>query len=172
MRIYPCDYQKLRKTIRDGDIVGVAGVTWFARLTAILQKIAYPQSRNTDISHVGIAGWHGDKLFLLEMDGRWNVARPLSQHIEKANFIEVKVSPCGSNAMMSCFSKMMNEAVHYEQVEILQIGLRLLLKVKAKDVKAGEVCSTFATKWLQKSGWKPPEEFPSLPSPSEVIDAL
>lgn len=166
------NYREARLNIRTGDVLGVRGRGAFAWLTRSAQRIGGLRDRS-GITHVGIAWWMKGRLYSVEMDGRHNVLRPLSQHIADGCRVDVYRCPVAAAAMPAQFDRAMRAPIRYGLTDLVKIALRLIFGRKTgNDDKRDMVCSTFASQWLQWAGWPPPTGFPDMPSPGELCRAL
>ena len=164
-------YEDARNQIKTGDVLGVRGRGFFSLVTRTVQRLG-GLSNLSGITHVGVAWWVEGRLYSVEMDGRHNVLRPLSQHI--ADGCGVDVYPCPvADAMPAEFDRATANPIKYSLLDLLKIGLRLIFGGKTGSDGDGEmVCSTFASRWLQWASWPPPTGFPDMPSPAELCRAL
>ena len=168
------DYPTARNQINTGDVLAIHGRTVLARLTHLAQSIAGLKDR-ASVSHMGVAWWVEGRLYSVEMDGRHNVLRPLSQHI--ADGCAVDVYPCPvPGAMAAQFDRATASPIKYSIPDLVRIGARLVFGGGSQPAQADSetemVCSTFVARWLQWAGWVPPPGLPNMPSPGEVCLAL
>ena len=167
------EYAQIRSQIKTGDIIAIHGRGLFPTLIRAVQKIS-GLGDLASITHVGVAWWIEGRLYIVEMDGLYNVLRPLSHHIQKREKISIFLCPVPVHAMVAQFESVTMKMFVYGLSDLVKIGLRMLFKYSnAKDRdERNLVCSTFVSRWLQQAGWKIPEQFPSMPSPAEVCRAL
>jgi hypothetical protein len=164
-------YEDIRSQIETGDLLGVRGLGAFPWLTRNVQRLGGLRDLS-GITHVGVAWWVEGRLYLVEMDGRHNVLRPLSQHIASGCGVDVYRCPV-AKAMPAEFDRATANPIKYSLLDLLKIGLRLIFGSKTGSDGDGEmVCSTFAARWLQWANWPPPMGFPDMPSPGELCRAL
>ena len=153
-------------------MLGVRGRGAFPWLTRNVQRIG-GLGDQSGITHVGVAWWVEGRLYSVEMDGRHNVLRPLSQHVAEGSSVTVFRSPVTQDAMQAQYDRATSEPIQYDYLDLLRIGLRLLLRTSTgTDGNSEMVCSTFASRWLQWASWPPPTGFPDMPSPGELCRAL
>ena len=165
------NYEEVRERIQTGDVLGVRGRGAFPWLTRLVQRIG-GLGGQSGITHVGVAWWVEGRLYSVEMDGRHNVLRPLSQHVADGCGVEVYRCPV-VEAMPAQFDRATANPIKYSMPDLAKIGLRLILGGKTGSDDDGDmVCSTFAARWLQWAGWLPPAGFPDMPSPGELCRAL
>jgi hypothetical protein len=166
------NYNDIRLDIKSGDIIAIHGKTLFARITNLVQYLGGMQKEST-ISHVGVAWWLEDRLYSVEMDGKHNVLRPLSQYVNDKIKIDIYKCPVDIDILKSNFPKATSDSISYGHWMNVQIGLRLLFRIKSKNNSNSTlVCSTFVSRWLQWSGWNPPKCYPNMPCPAELCRAL
>lgn len=164
-------YEEIRRQIQTGDVLGVRGRGTFPLVTYFVQKLG-GLGDLSGISHIGLAWWVEGRLYSVEMDGRHNVLRPLSQHIADGCVVDVYLCPVRAT-MPAEFDRATANPINYSLLDLLKIGMRLLFGSKTgEDDDADMVCSTFAARWLQRAGWPPPTGFPEMPSPGELCQAL
>jgi hypothetical protein len=164
-------YEDIRGQIKTGDVLGVRGHGAFPLLTTIVQRLG-GLGNSSSITHVGVAWWVEGRLYSVEMDGRHNVLRPLSQHIADGCEVDVYACPV-RETMPSEFDRATANPINYSVFDLVKIGMRLMFgSHTGRDNDADMVCSTFASRWLQRAGWPPPAGFPEMPSPGELCRAL
>ena len=138
-------YDEARSLIKSGDVLSFELKTTGAFFIRLGQKIAKLSDYKT--THSAIAWWLGGRLYVLEMDGKYNVLRPFSQY----QGLSIHVSrPSTKTEMVKYYEEFTAKAIHYSAKEIIRIGLRLITSDKAFDVddKSEEVCSTWVNDWL------------------------
>lgn len=158
-------YIEARDLIQSGDIIGIEGRTRASGLTRLVQKLGGLEE-DANCTHLAIAWWLEGRLYLVEMDGKYNVLRPLSQY--KTNIRWWKC-PADKEAMRFYFDAMTQDLVHYSMLDNISIGLRLLFGINPKD-SSGENCSDFVVRWLALSGFD--MCLPYNVSPAEVSKSL
>lgn len=165
------NYEEVRSQINTGDVLGVRGHGAFPWLIRIFQRLG-GLGGLSPITHIGLAWWVEGRLYSVEMDGRHNVLRPLSQHLAAGYDVDVYRCPVAT-AMPAQFDRATATPIEYSFVDIVKIGLRLSVGRKTGSEDDREmVCSTFAARWMQWAGWHPPRGFPDMPSPGELCRAL
>ncbi len=165
-------YDQIRDQIADGDVLGVSCKGLFWSLVKVVQRAA-GLGRYAQITHVGVAWWVNGRLYSVEMDGRHNVLRPVSQHIAEGSAVTVFRVPVPSASMEAQFDRATSAPIEYDYLDILRIGVRLLFRADTGPDGNGEmVCSPFVARWMQWAGWPPPRGFPDMPSPGELCRAL
>lgn len=165
------NYEEVRERIQTGDVLGVRGRGAFPWLTRSVQRIG-GLGDLSGVTHVGVAWWVEGRLYSVEMDGRHNVLRPLSQHVADGCGVDVYRCPVVV-ALPAHFDRATANPIKYSLLDLLKIGMRLVFGSKTGRDGDGEmVCSTFASRWLQWAGWPPPTGFPDMPSPGELCRAL
>lgn len=166
------DYRTARRLIQSGDILGVRGNNVMAKFTRLAQRIAGFDDA-ASITHCGVAWWDDGRLYSAEMDGKHNVLRPLSQHIDAGCAVDVFACPVAPSAVATQFDHAMSEPIAYGLLDLLRIGLRLVFGVPTGGEGDNDlVCSTFAARWLAWAGWFAPSDLPTMPSPAELCAAL
>lgn len=164
-------YADARQRIRSGDLLGIHGRGTFPRVTHIVQFLG-GLGMLSGITHIGVAWWFDGRLYSVEMDGRHNVLRPLSQHIADGCGVDVYRCPV-PDTMPAEFDRATANPIKYSLLDLLKIGVRLIFGGKTgRDDERDMVCSTFASRWLQWAGWLSPQAFPEMPSPGELCRAL
>lgn len=164
-------YEEVREQIKTGDVLGVRGRGFFSLITRTVQRLGGLRDQS-GITHVGVAWWVEGRLYSVEMDGRHNVLRPLSQHVADGCGVDVYRCPVVV-AMPAQFDRATANPIKYSLLDLLKIGLRLIFGSKTgSDGDSDMVCSTFAARWLQWASWPPPTGFPDMPSPGELCRAL
>lgn len=161
------NYLEARGSIQTGDIIGVEGGTRFSKIIKLIQRLG-KQGEDSSVTHVGIAWWLDGRLYIVEMDGKCNVLRPLSQHAQVAP-IRIWKCPVDRLRLMSEFSYWTSSTIHYSIPDLFKIGLRLLFGGRRSEDDE-LVCSSFVAAWLKSCGWNKLEI--NMPSPSEVSKAL
>jgi hypothetical protein len=165
------DYAAARIKINTGDVLAIRGRTAFAHLTALVQRLGGLGDLSS-VSHMGIAWWVEGRLYSVEMDGRHNVLRPLSQHIAEGCGVDVYRCPV-PEAMAAQFDRATASPIQYSFADLIRIGARLIFGGKTgSDGDGAMVCSTFAARWLQWAQWVPPPGLAAMPSPGELCQAL
>lgn len=160
-------YSDIRESIRTGDVIGVEGISFGASITRAVQKLGR-QGDASNITHIAIAYWIGGRLFVMEMDGKYNVLRPLSQHAQECK-LHIYDCPSDRELVEGLFDKYMSATIHYSQLDNIKTGLRLLFNLKQKDTDSSTNCSIFGYDLLVDAGW-----YVRLnkPSPSEMCNIL
>lgn len=164
-------YEDARNQIKTGDVLGVRGRGAFSLVTRTVQRLGGLRNLS-GITHVGVAWWVEGRLYSVEMDGRHNVLRPLSQHIADGCGVDVYRCPV-PDTMPAEFDRATANPIKYSLLDLLKIGARLIFGGKTGSDDEGDmVCSTFASRWLQWANWLPPPGLPAMPSPGELCRAL
>jgi hypothetical protein len=165
-------YDDIRLEIKSGDIVVVHGKTLFAKLTHFVQYLGGMKSHSS-ISHIAVAWWLEDRLYCVEMDGKHNVLRPLSQYTKKELQIDIYKCPVPLDNLKNNFTLATEDYIAYDYWMNIQIGLRLLFNIKSKNKDNTSLnCSLFVARWLQWSGWQTSKKFQKLPCPAEIAIEL
>ena len=163
------NYSEVRDQIADGDLLfcSISGGFW--SLVKLAQKI-HGLKELSDICHVGVAKWAGNRLYITEMDGAGNALIPLSQRVEAGNKIMVVRTPYPVDSQ---FDTETRNAIGYSLWDLVKIGARLVFGGgSGKDAQGHAVCSSYVSNWLQSVGWIPPKGFAGVPSPAELAKAL
>lgn len=165
-------YSDVRHQIESGDVLAVHGHGLFPAVIRIIQRLSGAGAL-AGITHVGIAMWLQGRLYSVEMDGRYNVLRPVSQHIKAGFRVDVYRCPVEYSAILAQFNRAISSPIHYDFIDLLDIGLRMLLRLRSTNAGDGElVCSTYIARWLQWAEWKVSTCFPAKPGPAEVCGEL
>lgn len=162
-------YLEVRDQIADGDILfcSISGGFW--NLVKLAQKI-HGLADLSDVCHVGVAKWAGNRLYITEMDGANDALIPLSQRVDAGNKIRVVRT---SYPVDSIFEQQTKDAIGYSLWDLVKIGARLVFGGgSGKDAQGHAVCSSYVSNWLQAVGWIPPSNFPGVPSPAELAKTL
>lgn len=161
------DYKTIRPQLRDGDLVAVNTGN---RLTQWAQR-TFGGGRFASITHVGVLVWRGDRLHVAEMDGRYNVERPLSHYINNRQLVGIFRTPSDRTTMVQSIDRAMQSAIHYDNADFGRIGLRLLTGFKLRDDAKRMVCSQFVTRIYCAAGLSlfDPDD---MLTPSEVCAAM
>jgi hypothetical protein len=160
-------YSDIRSEIKTGDIVGIEGTSFASSITRFVQKLGR-QGKQSNITHIAIAYWIGENLFVLEMDGKYNVIRPLSVHAT-ATKVHIWECPVDRKTIEGLFNKYMSKTIHYSMLDNFKTGLRLIFGIKQKDTDSSTNCSIFAFDVLRDCGFNSQL---STPSPSELAIEL
>lgn len=164
-------YSEVREDISTGDVIGVEGRNLFSKFTKFAQSFN-EHCDNPKITHAGMAYWIENRLFIVEMDGKHNVLRPLSQYILEGDVVHI-YRPEIVTQVEDHFDLATTNPIKYDLIELIQIGYRLIFGGKGPKRLDGElVCSSYVANWLKLCGWKTPEWFPSQPSPAELCTAV
>lgn len=156
-------YSEARQHIQTGDVLGVRSNTPLSFFTRLVQ---FRMGELKGITHIGIAWWIEGRLYSVEMDGRHNVLRPLSQHFAQGFAVDVFHNPV-RDSMAAQFDRATAAPITYNLWDLIRIGLRLVFGGHTgTDKDSSMVCSTFAARWMQWAGWK--HGLPELPSPAEL----
>ena len=166
-------YAEIRQQINSGDVLGVRGKGFFPSITRNVQRLGRLGAQS-GITHAGVAWWVEGRLYSVEMDGKHNVLRPVSQYISSSGFgVDIYRCPVQFEQMRDNYDKATALPIKYDLLDLARIGSRLLLGTSTgQDNDTQLVCSTFASRWLQWSGWQTPPGFPDMPSPAELCQAL
>lgn len=167
------NYNDVRLQIKSGDIIAIHGKTLFAKITYLVQFLGGLKSKSS-ITHVAVAWWLEDRLYCVEMDGKHNVLRPLSQYINSKCIVDIYKCPVLLKDLKLNFCKATSNSIAYGYWCNIKIGVRLIFNIKTQSTNdiTVLVCSTFVAKWLQWSNWNTPKDFPNMPSPAELCKAL
>lgn len=165
-------YDQARERIQSGDVLCVYGRGFFAAVIRFVQRLA-GLGDLSGVVHCGVAWWLDGRLYSVEMDGKHNVLRPVSQYVGNRCRIDVYACPVGRDAMYAHFADATQRALIYSAINNIRIGARLLFGIgRGHGERYEAVCSTLVSRWLQLAGWIPPVGFPDMPSPAEVARAL
>jgi hypothetical protein len=162
------EYLDARRLIQSGDVVGVEGNSFGASITRTVQRLAgFGECAKT--THVAMAWWLEGRLYLVEMDGKYNVLRPMSQY--RVPMTLFKCPEENRAAVKDLFSAMTQDLIHYSMIQNVLTGLRILKRSKKEISDAhGENCSQFVARWYKCAGID--LQLPDDACPSEVIIAL
>jgi hypothetical protein len=163
-------YQTARSVINHGDVLAIRGHGVLPFITRAVQRLGGLGDVSA-VTHMGVAWWYAGRLFCVEMDGRHNVLRPLSQHVALGCQVDVYRCPA-PHVLEDSFDQMTEAPIAYSVMDLVRIGLRLLFGIRPPADRGGLVCSTFTVRWLQAVGWAPPNTLPPMPAPAEVCLAL
>jgi hypothetical protein len=161
------NYLNCRSSIQTGDIIGVEGTSFMSKVTQLVQRIGR-QGEDSAVTHVGIAWWLEDRLYIVEMDGKYNVLRPLSQHAFVAP-IRIWKCPVNRLRLINQFAYWTSRTIHYSITDLFKIGFRLWFGGRRSEDE-DLVCSSFVGAWLRACGWD--KLTTNMPSPSELSKAL
>jgi hypothetical protein len=165
-------YTQIREQIQSGDVLGVRGHGLFPSITRHVQRLGR-MGALSGITHAGVAWWVEGRLYSVEMDGKHNVLRPLSQYINSGLGVDIYRCPVALEHMRENFDKATALPISYDIMDLFRIGSRLIFGTSTgQDDDKHLVCSTFASRWMQWSGWQPPEGLPAMPSPAELCQSL
>jgi hypothetical protein len=161
------NYLEARKFIQSGDVIGVEGGTFWSKITRLVQKLAGHGS-HANVTHYAMAWWLEGRLYLVEMDGKHNVLRPMSQYKMPMRWHKC---PVNREHVKELFPYMTQDLISYSVLQNILSGLRILRRSKREIAEAdGENCSQFVARWLKLAGWG--ADLPTDPTPSEVDMAL
>jgi hypothetical protein len=162
------DYKTIRPTLQDGDLVAVNTGN---RLTQWAQK-TFGATKWARATHVGVLIWRGDRLHVAEMDGRYNVERPLSHYVNNRQLFSILRAHGVDQVRMACaIDRAMASAIHYDNADFGRIGWRLLTGFKMRDDAKRMVCSQFVSRIYCDAGlslFKPDD----MLTPAEVCAAM
>ncbi len=165
-------YADIRQQINSGDVLGVRGQGLFPSITRNVQRLGR-LGAHSGITHAGVAWWVEGRLYSVEMDGKHNVLRPLSQYISSGFGVDIFRCPVQFEQMRDNYDRATALPIRYDLLDLIRIGSRLLFGTSTgQDDDKHLVCSTFAARWLQWSGWQTPQGLPDMPSPAELCQAL
>jgi len=165
-------YAQVREQIQSGHILGVRAHGLFPSITRNVQRLGRMGSLS-GITHAGVAWWVEGRLYSVEMDGKHNVLRPVSQYINSGFGVDIYRCPVHFECMRDNFDKATAAPISYDLLDLIRIGSRLLFNTSTgQDDDQHLVCSTFASRWMQWSGWQPPSGLAAMPSPAELCQAL
>jgi hypothetical protein len=165
-------YQQARKLIKTGDVIAICGNSLFSKITKIVQRYA-GLGEFANITHCGVAWWVEGRLYIVEMDGRHNVLRPLSQYAHKN--LELRVyRVADQDLMIEQFDDATRYDIAYSFLDLVKIGWRLIFGGACINTSTDDsmVCSEFVARWLIKAGWVAPSQLPIMPSPAELCAAF
>ena len=157
------NYLEARRSIQSGDVIGVEGGTFWSKITRLVQKLAGHGS-SALVTHNAMAWWLEDRLYLVEMDGKHNVLRPMSQYKVPIRWYGC---PGDRDRVKELFAAMTQDKIDYSVLQNVFSGLRILRRSKRLIAKAdGENCSHFVARWQKLAGWN--VDLPDDPTPSEI----
>ncbi len=172
MRGWQMVYSELRPHIKTGDVLCVNLRTFAAPCIRFGQRWA--GVRSAQCTHNGVLHWFGDRLFVVEMDGMYNVARPASHygHLDMRVYRPSDhVAGMAPGTIQTGFwaSWLMDVERKYSFVEIGKVALRLMSRglIRPGDSKAG-ICSSLAAEYLAMLGYD--HKLPEVASPGEIED--
>lgn len=156
------DYAKARPLIEDGDLIAVREHDGF--LTPITRF-----ATRDPVTHVGIACWMDDGLWMGELNSGKNHAIPLSQ-LSDTDF-DVYYPPVPSRAKVrASLLEALREKIHYAFVMLPVIGLLNWFGIKVFiHARKLLVCSGWCVMVYEKAGW--PERTRVL-SPADLVKQL
>lgn len=164
------DYIQARELIKTGDVVAVGG----NKITAFFQRVGRKQwggvSDYAQYTHCGIAVWIESRLFLYEMDGRYNVYRPLSQYQHKN--MAVFASHVDESKLRNEVNKSGDVLIKYDAPSFIPIGLRMITGIVLAFNHVRIVCTELLRGVLQAAGYAWTIDFPVSPSVMEVCNAM
>lgn len=138
-------YGQARHNLNTGDIVAIDTRN---RLTKTVQRIFKP-SKYDQFTHIGILIWRGDHLHIVEMDGRYNVERPLSQYANAGKQILVFRLPVDQVKISKSIDLHMRDQVDYDYGSFFSIGARLAFGIGIADDPKKLVCTDFVLNILK-----------------------
>lgn len=160
------NYHQIRHKLKTGDIIGVQTGN---RATRLFQWLTCPEKYYADVTHIGVLVWRGTRLHVAEMDGRYNVERPLSQYVGAYDRIMFFRPNVDQDKALTAIDDAMQDVVHYDVSDFFSVGLRVLFGVMADKNKREILCTQFACQILRECG----VEIPDYPlAPAEVCAYL
>ena len=151
-------YDEARPKICAGDVIGVRGrkgpLAWLTRLITW-----------SPYTHVGIALWLGDGLYLAEINGGGNHLIPMSQ-LANTGFDVVRC-PANPADIPFAIETQLRDNHGYGFLTLGVIAIRRLFGIEI--VGDGAVCSSYAANILTQAGWN--HSLPTDPAPDEVMAA-
>ena len=159
------DYATARPLIRSGDVIGVMSrkgpLAWATRAVMWI-------SGGKPYTHVGIALWQADRLYLVELNGGGNHLVPLSQ-ISQPFDVARPLAGVTDDDVAGAVDAELEHHVSYGVWSLAIIGLRRLFG-QAPRAPFGLVCSSFVAGILHRLRWAP-DCLHQMPAPDEVMAA-
>lgn len=117
------NYVEARSQIQDGDLIAVCGTKGLlAPFTRFFTRSRY--------THVGVAFWMADGLWLAEINAGANHATPLSQFTGNDFDVYIKPVQCTGN-MAAAIQTALRVRINYGYASLAVIGLMNWLRIKA-----------------------------------------
>ena len=118
------EYQEIRDTINNADILMYKGTTLFSRLIRKVTKSEY--------SHAGIVAWWNDRLMVLEAVGKGVIVTPISSNISHYKG-EVHLYSTKASISANVRSKMLQFAQQelgkeYATWKLILFGIKIIFK--------------------------------------------
>lgn len=142
-------YSDVRGDLKTGDIVAIDTRNILTRsVQAIFGSPMYAM-----YTHIGILIWRGDHLHIVEMDGRYNIERPLSQYANAGKEILVfRLSELDTAKISRSIDLHMRDEIKYDYGSFFSIGARLAFGVGIMDNPKKLVCTDFVLNILKEAG--------------------
>lgn len=142
-------YGDARQKLKTGDVVAI---DTHNPLTKAVQRI-FGSVRYEQYTHIGILVWRGDHLHIVEMDGRYNVERPLSQYANAGKEILVfRLSDLDTAKISRSIDMHMRDEIKYDYGSFFSIGARLAFGIGIMDNPKKLVCTDFVLNILKEAG--------------------
>lgn len=159
------DYATARPLIRSGDVIGVMSrkgpLAWAIR---VVMRI----SGGLPYTHVGVALWQGERLYLVELNGGGNHLVPMSQ-ISQPFDVARPLPGVSSDDVAVAVDTELAQHVGYGVWELALIAIRRIFG-RAPRMPLGLVCSSYTMSIMGRLGWAPVGLHPT-PAPDEVMAA-
>lgn len=160
-------YNAIRPLLKTGDVIGIPTGN---RITQTFQRM-FNKSDYGYITHVGILVWRHDRLMVAEMDGRYNVERPLSQYINQNVYIFRPCADINPDLMRQVIDLHLSTAIHYDVMDFIAVGLRTIFGKLINYHPERIICTEFVAKILR---YYNPDRFPypHILTPAEMCDSI
>jgi hypothetical protein len=163
-------YAEARNQIESGDHIAICGTDFKGKVIAIGQRWA--RLEHPTAKHCGIAYWENNRLMLAQINGTGNNSVYLSQYADHA----LIVSNCPITFDRGNLDTLLENHLPYYFLGLVLAGVRLFFSRWFEFCRVGSpsfsklVCSTFAAKFYQDSGWR--TLVPKYVAPAEMVAAL
>lgn len=144
-------YGQARLELKTGDVVAIDTRN---PITKAVQRL-FTRSKYDRFTHIWILIWRGDHLHVVEMDGRYNVERPLSQYANAGKQILAFRLPVDQAKISKSIDLHMRDEIHYDYGSFFSIGARLAFGIGIADNPKKLVCTDFVLNILKTADIDP-----------------
>jgi hypothetical protein len=142
------NYAEIRPQLKTGDLIAIDTRNRFTRGFQYL----FGHKQYAHMTHCGILVWRGDRLMVCEMDGRCNVERPLSQYVAEYDCLFFRPANLPESAFIESIDKHLNLVIHYDAMDFIRVGFRVVFGLIVKDNPDRILCTEFATRIYNDAG--------------------
>lgn len=142
------NYAAIRAQLKTGDLIAIDTRNKFTRGFQYL----FGHKQYAHMTHCGIIVWRGERLMVCEMDGRCNVERPLSQYVAEYDCLFFRPADLPESAFIKSIDKHLSIVVHYDAMDFIRVGFRVVFGLIVKDDQSRILCTEFAARIYNDAG--------------------